>query len=81
MTDKSLPASKSIADGMKTNLRSSPKVASSAWSADGASASKDVKCERCWHYVADVGADAGHPTLCGRCISNLYGAGETRKVA
>ena len=46
-----------------------------------ASASKDVKCERCWHYVADVGADAGHPTLCGRCISNLYGAGETRKVA
>ena len=57
---------------MKTNLRSSPKVAS---------ASKDVKCERCWHYVADVGADAEHPTLCGRCISNLYGAGETRKVA
>ena len=47
----------------------------------GASASKDVKCERCWHYVADVGADAEHPTLCGRCISNLYGAGETRKVA
>ena len=46
-----------------------------------ASASKDVKCERCWHYVADVGADAEHPTLCGRCISNLYGAGETRKVA
>ena len=46
-----------------------------------ASASKDVKCERCWHYAADVGADAEHPTLCGRCISNLYGAGETRKVA
>ena len=46
-----------------------------------ASASKDVKCERCWHYVADVGANAEHPTLCGRCISNLYGAGETRKVA
>ena len=31
--------------------------------------------------VADVGADAEHPTLCGRCISNLYGAGETRTVA
>ena len=36
------------------------------------------KCERCWHYVDDVGADSAHPTLCGRCISNLFGAGETR---
>ncbi|OSZ73396.1 isoleucine--tRNA ligase [Hydrogenophaga sp. IBVHS1] len=39
------------------------------------------KCERCWHYRDDVGADAAHPTLCGRCNSNLYGAGETRLVA
>jgi isoleucyl-tRNA synthetase len=39
------------------------------------------KCERCWHYRDDVGADAAHPTLCGRCTSNLYGAGENRKVA
>ncbi|MBP7914899.1 MAG: isoleucine--tRNA ligase [Vitreoscilla sp.] len=39
------------------------------------------KCERCWHYVADVGADAAQPTICGRCISNLHGAGETRAVA
>lgn len=40
-----------------------------------------VKCERCWHYREDVGTDAAHPTLCGRCTSNLYGAGETRVVA
>jgi isoleucyl-tRNA synthetase len=40
-----------------------------------------AKCERCWHYRADVGQDAAHPTLCGRCVSNLYGAGETRTVA
>ena len=46
-----------------------------------ASASKHAKCERCWHYRADVGQDAAHPTLCGRCVSNLYGAGETRTVA
>jgi isoleucyl-tRNA synthetase len=46
-----------------------------------ASASKDAKCERCWHYVADVGQHAEHPTLCGRCISNLYGEGEVRAVA
>ena len=45
------------------------------------SASVDAKCERCWHYRADVGHDAAHPTICGRCTSNLYGAGEVRKVA
>ncbi len=44
-------------------------------------ASNHVKCERCWHYRADVGADSAHPTLCGRCTSNLYGAGEARKFA
>ncbi|MBP6763790.1 MAG: isoleucine--tRNA ligase [Rubrivivax sp.] len=44
-------------------------------------ASTAVKCERCWHWRSDVGHDAAHPTLCGRCTSNLYGAGETRIVA
>ena len=39
-----------------------------------------AKCERCWHYRDDVGHDSAHPTLCGRCTSNLYGAGETRTV-
>jgi len=46
-----------------------------------ARASSDAKCERCWHYSADVGHDAAHPTLCGRCTSNLFGSGEDRKVA
>ncbi len=44
-------------------------------------ASQHQKCERCWHYRADVGADARYPTLCGRCVSNLYGSGEVRKYA
>ena len=44
-------------------------------------ASSLSKCERCWHYRADVGADAQHPTLCGRCVSNLYGSGEERRYA
>ena len=44
-------------------------------------ASKHAKCERCWHYREDVGHDTTHPTLCGRCTSNLHGAGEERKVA
>jgi isoleucyl-tRNA synthetase len=40
-----------------------------------------AKCERCWHVRDDVGANAEHPTLCGRCISNLHGAGEARNCA
>ncbi len=40
-----------------------------------------AKCERCWHYREDVGSDAAHPTLCGRCVSNLFGNGEARKYA
>ena len=39
------------------------------------------KCERCWHYRDDVGSDVEHPTICGRCSSNLYGAGEQREFA
>ncbi|HMU63844.1 MAG: isoleucine--tRNA ligase [Nitrosomonas sp.] len=45
------------------------------------SASPHQKCERCWHYREDVGHHADHPTLCQRCISNLYGVGEHRKHA
>jgi len=39
------------------------------------------KCDRCWHYRADVGSDRAHPTICGRCTSNLFGSGERRTVA
>ena len=39
------------------------------------------KCERCWHWRADVGHDAAHPTICGRCTSNLNGSGEQRDHA
>ena len=45
------------------------------------SVSQDTKCERCWHYAPDVGVNSAHPTLCGRCNSNLHGAGETRLFA
>jgi len=40
-----------------------------------------TKCERCWHYRDDVGSDPAHPTICGRCSSNLYGSGEVREFA
>ncbi len=44
-------------------------------------ASDATKCERCWHWRDDVGADPAHPAICGRCVSNLYGEGETRRFA
>jgi isoleucyl-tRNA synthetase len=45
------------------------------------SASPQRKCDRCWHWRADVGHAADHPTLCGRCVSNLFGSGEARTAA
>ncbi|MDR3017817.1 isoleucine--tRNA ligase [Delftia acidovorans] len=43
--------------------------------------SSHAKCDRCWHYRADVGVNPEHPSLCGRCDSNLHGAGEERHKA
>src|SRR5262245_3030225 len=50
------------------------------------------KCERCWHYTTDVGADPRYPGACRRCVGNLdeieglatepqsrRGAGESQK--
>ncbi|WP_338848879.1 isoleucine--tRNA ligase [Massilia sp. W12] len=55
-------------------------------SADGAlqvraDASAHQKCERCWHYRADVGVNPEHPEICARCDANLFGAGESRQFA
>jgi isoleucyl-tRNA synthetase len=35
--------------------------------------SQDPKCDRCWHYAADVGQHTDHPSLCTRCFSRLLG--------
>ncbi len=45
------------------------------------SASTAPKCERCWHWREDVGHEPQYLTLCSRCTSNLYGAGEARRFA
>ena len=45
------------------------------------SPSSHQKCERCWHYVADVGTHAEHPTICGRCVDNISGNTKQRKYA
>ncbi len=44
-------------------------------------ASPYTKCVRCWHHRADVGHDSEHPELCGRCVENVSGNGETRHHA
>lgn len=36
-------------------------------------AAEGRKCERCWHWETDVGRDAVHPTLCGRCLGAVTG--------
>ena len=46
-----------------------------------ARASGHGKCVRCWHHREDVGSHAAHPDLCGRCVENVEGAGETRRFA
>jgi isoleucyl-tRNA synthetase len=45
------------------------------------SASSFAKCTRCWHHREDVGANDDHPELCGRCVENVTGTGETRRFA
>jgi isoleucyl-tRNA synthetase len=46
-----------------------------------ARASGHDKCVRCWHHREDVGRYEEHPELCGRCVDNVAGVGETRKYA
>ena len=41
--------------------------------------SEHAKCIRCWHYRPEVGSFADDPELCGRCVENVNGKGETRR--
>jgi isoleucyl-tRNA synthetase len=56
-------------------ITSAARAAGGAELAARVSPSGNPKCERCWHYMADVNGEG----LCGRCQSNLKGPGETRK--
>ncbi len=46
-----------------------------------ATASAQTKCVRCWHHREDVGSSDAHPELCGRCVDNVAGDGESRVFA
>ncbi|VUD68269.1 Isoleucine--tRNA ligase [Thalassocella blandensis] len=43
--------------------------------------SDNAKCVRCWHHREDIGQSQEHPELCGRCVENVAGTGETREFA
>jgi isoleucyl-tRNA synthetase len=68
----------SLGDDLKfLMLTSAARVRDSKEAQVQVKASEHPKCERCWHYRADVNDEA----LCGRCQANLRGPGETRKYA
>jgi isoleucyl-tRNA synthetase len=72
----------SLGDELKFVLiTSAARLAPGAALAVAVTPSAATKCDRCWHWRSDVGHDAAHPALCGRCTSNLFGAGESRLVA
>lgn len=75
----------SLGDDLKfifiTSAATVTEVATEAEEIVDVKASTYDKCERCWHYREDVGHDHAHPTLCGRCVSNLFGQGEHRHFA
>ena len=75
----------SLGDDLKFVLITSAATLTQADNADTVAiqvqASSHQKCERCWHYRADVGSHTEHAGLCGRCVANLFGSGEQRRVA
>ena len=76
------PLLKSIAEDLKFAYMVSKITLSAAdITAVDVIVSEEAKCERCWHYAAEIGSNAEHSTICGRCVENLTGAGEIRQFA
>jgi len=72
----------SLGDDLRfVTITSAASLAQGAELAVRVAPSSHAKCERSWHWRADVGTDARRPTLCGRCVANLFGAGEKRTYA
>lgn len=66
---------------MITSMANVQQVASEAEQKIAVTPSAHEKCARCWHYRKDVGVDASHPTICGRCVENLSGNSQSRQYA
>ncbi|HSH91678.1 MAG TPA: isoleucine--tRNA ligase, partial [Ramlibacter sp.] len=75
-------ALESLGDDLKfVFITSAAKLAAGETASVKVAPSTATKCERCWHWRDDVGVDPAHPTICGRCTTNLFGPGEVRKFA
>jgi isoleucyl-tRNA synthetase len=85
LPEASFEAANALADDLRfVMLTSSTRIYRVANEADKkmmVTPSRHQKCERCWHYREDVGANTEHPSICGRCVSNLFGSGEVRNYA
>lgn len=46
-------------------------IASAALPKITVSRAEGKKCERCWHWDKEVGANSAHPTLCPRCVQSI----------
>ncbi|RKF20919.1 isoleucine--tRNA ligase [Alginatibacterium sediminis] len=71
-------------DVVISSLASAPETANSTELASlklSIQATDAKKCGRCWHHREDVGQHPEHPELCGRCITNVEGEGESRHFA
>jgi isoleucyl-tRNA synthetase len=72
-----------VAAGRRDDLRELLNVSQVDLVVDGSAGEVQVlvahadgqKCERCWHWEADVGADARHAALCGRCVQAVAAQG------
>ena len=65
----------SLGDELKFLLLTSAARLHRGEGAVSVASTSNSKCERCWHYTPDVNAES----LCGRCRTNLNGAGEERR--
>jgi len=80
--DEDYAALASLADDLRfVFITSAAQIERADALAVAVNASAAPKCERCWHWRADVGDDTRHPLLCGRCVANLFGNGEPREFA
>ena len=66
LTDEDKESLRELVNVSQLVLVGQPEAA--AWTVEAVKAD-GRKCERCWHWEADVGAQREHPLLCGRCAA------------
>ncbi len=75
---------KSLGDDLRFAFITSSATVSESTSDGGVNvlvaASKYQKCDRCWHYRADVGSHVEHATLCTRCVDVVVNQKDEARV-